>query len=50
MLKTGLIPGGDFVGAPMSEVAAETAKLTDADRQAIAVYLKSVPAVPGKGG
>jgi mono/diheme cytochrome c family protein len=50
VLKTGLIPGGDFVGAPMSEVAAETAKLTDADRQAIAVYLKSVPAVPGKGG
>jgi mono/diheme cytochrome c family protein len=50
VLKIGLIPGGDFVGAPMSEVVSGTAKLTDADRTAIAVYLKSVPPVPGKGG
>jgi mono/diheme cytochrome c family protein len=50
VLKIGLMPSGDFVGAPMSEVVAGTAKLTDADRMAIAVYLKSVPPVPGKGG
>jgi mono/diheme cytochrome c family protein len=50
VLKVGLIPGGDFVGAPMSEVVTGTATLTDADRHAIAIYLKSVPAVPGKGG
>ena len=50
LLRIGLMPGGDFVGAPMSEVVAGTAKLTDADRRAIAVYLKSVPPVPGKGG
>jgi hypothetical protein len=30
----------------MSEVVDGTSKLTDADRSAIAVYLKSVPALP----
>jgi mono/diheme cytochrome c family protein len=49
LLKSGMTPKGDFVAAPMSEVVDGTAKLTDADRMAIATYLKSVPAVPGKG-
>ncbi len=49
LLKSGMTPKGDFVAAPMSEVVDGTAKLTDADRMAIATYLKSLPAVPGKG-
>jgi mono/diheme cytochrome c family protein len=50
LLKSGVTPDGDFVAAPMSEVVEGTAKLTDADRMALATYLKSLPAVPGKGG
>ncbi|MBV8653021.1 MAG: cytochrome c [Alphaproteobacteria bacterium] len=50
VLKFGQLPNGDFVSAPMSEVVTGTAKLTDADRMAIAVYVKSLPPVPGKGG
>jgi mono/diheme cytochrome c family protein len=50
LLKTGITPEGDFVAAPMSEVVEGTSKLTDDDRRAIAVYLKSLPAVGGKGG
>ncbi|MEI9985671.1 MAG: cytochrome c [Aliidongia sp.] len=50
LLKSGMTPDGDFVAAPMSEVVDGTAKLTDADRMALATYLKSGPAVPGKGG
>ena len=45
-LKIGLLPDGDFVGAPMGEVVEQsTGRLTDADLEAIAVYLESVPAV-----
>jgi mono/diheme cytochrome c family protein len=43
VLKTGQLPDGDFVGSLMAEVVNGTSKLTDADRQAIAVYLQSVP-------
>jgi mono/diheme cytochrome c family protein len=50
VLKTGIPPDGDAVAAPMSEVVEGTAKLTDADRTAIAVYLKSLKPLPGKGG
>jgi mono/diheme cytochrome c family protein len=50
VLKFGQLPNGDFVSAPMSEEVTGTAKLTDADRMAIAVYVKSLPPVPGKGG
>jgi mono/diheme cytochrome c family protein len=50
VLKTGMTPEGDFVAAPMSEVVDGTAKLSDADRMAIAVYVKSLPPVAGKGG
>ncbi|HEX7967316.1 MAG TPA: hypothetical protein VF502_03795, partial [Stellaceae bacterium] len=50
LLKTGITADGDVVAAPMSEIVEGTAKLTDADRRAIGVYLKSVPTLPGKGG
>ena len=44
LLKDGITPDGDFVGAGMSEVVANTAKLDDGDRHAIAVFLKALPA------
>ena len=50
LLKTGITADGDVIAAPMSEIVEGTAKLTDADRKAIAVYLKSLPALLGKGG
>ncbi len=49
LLKTGFTPQGDFVSAPMSEVVEATGNLTDADRRAIAAYLKTLPPLPGKG-
>lgn len=49
-LKTGITPSGDVVGAPMSEVVDGVGKLDEADRLAIAAYLKSLPPQPGKGG
>ena len=45
VLRTGQLPDGDFVGAMMGEVVNSTSKLTDADRQAIAVYIQSLPPV-----
>ena len=42
LLKTGLTPGSDQVGSGMKAVVRGTTKLTDADRHAIAVYLKNV--------
>ena len=45
LLKTGQTPDFDFVGGLMGEVVRNTSRLDDADRRAIAVYLKSVPAV-----
>lgn len=50
LLKLGIKQNGDFVAAPMSEVVEGTARLSDADRLAIAIYLQSVPPLPGKGG
>jgi mono/diheme cytochrome c family protein len=45
-LKNGILPDGDVAGSLMAEVIDQgTSKLTDADRAAIAVYLKSLPAV-----
>lgn len=44
-LKDGNTPEFDFVGGTMAEVQKNMAKLPDADRQAIAAYLKAVPAV-----
>lgn len=46
LLSLGVTPKGDFVAGPMAEVVAGTAKLTDADRHAIAVYVKSLPPLP----
>jgi mono/diheme cytochrome c family protein len=46
LLKDGQTPDFDFVGGAMAEVVKNTARLTDADRRAIAVFLRSVPAVP----
>ncbi len=42
LLKTGMTPDSDFVGSGMRAVVRGTSQLTDADRHAIAVYLKSV--------
>ena len=46
LLKTGQTPEFDFVGAGMGDVVRGTATLSDADRHAIAVYLKSLPPLP----
>jgi mono/diheme cytochrome c family protein len=43
LLTDGHTPDFDEVGAPMSAVVKDTARLTEEDRQAIAAYLKSVP-------
>jgi mono/diheme cytochrome c family protein len=45
LLKTGITPDSDQVGSGMKAVVRGTSKLTEADRHAIAVYLKSVPPV-----
>ena len=49
LLKDGQTPDFDFVGGAMNEVVSDTAALTDADRKAIAIYLKTVPAKPFAG-
>lgn len=47
-LKTGFRPDGDVAGGAMGEVIEEsTSRLTDADRAAIATYLRSLPPLPG---
>ncbi len=48
MLETGQLPDGDAVGGTMTAVATNTGYLSAQDRQAMAAYLKSLPAVPGK--
>lgn len=45
LLKTGQTPEFDFVGGAMGEVVRNTSRLDDADRRAIAIYLKSLPAI-----
>lgn len=51
-LETGNKPNGDVVGGPMGEVVQGTSAgykdLTDADRQAITRYLKSIPPIRNK--
>ena len=44
-LKSGFTPDFDSAGGEMFEVVQNTAQLTDADRAAIAAYLKAVPAI-----
>jgi mono/diheme cytochrome c family protein len=46
-LETGFKPDGDSMGGQMALVQRKMAKLTKEDREAIAAYLKSVPAVAG---
>lgn len=46
LLETGQTPDFDFVGSGMAEVVKGTSQLTDADRRAIALYLKSIKPVP----
>ncbi len=47
-LKTGFLPDGDFVGGAMIEaIESTTSRLTDADREAISIYLLSPPPTPG---
>ena len=45
LLKDGQTPDFDFVGGAMGEIVRNTSRLDDADRRAIAVYLKSLPAI-----
>jgi hypothetical protein len=43
----GMTPDGDFTGASMGSVITDnTSRLTDGDRNAIATYLQSLPALP----
>ena len=46
-LRSGFTPDGDRVGGPMTEVVRSTAQLSDEDRTAIGVYIKSLPAAGG---
>ena len=46
-LTDGMTPDADRVGGSMIEVVRNTAQLTEADRDAMAAYLKSLPAVEG---
>jgi len=48
LLETGLTPENDAVGSTMADVALNTARLSAADREAIAAYLKALPPRPGK--
>jgi mono/diheme cytochrome c family protein len=45
-LESGFMPDFDTVGGSMVEVQENLARLPDADRKAIAAYLKSLPARP----
>jgi hypothetical protein len=45
MLRSGFTPDGDRVGGPMTEVVRSTSQLSDGDRHAMAVYIKSLPPV-----
>jgi mono/diheme cytochrome c family protein len=46
MLATGMTPDGDFLGSGMGEVVLGTAKLTQADRDAIIAYIRTLPPRP----
>ncbi|HEX2655389.1 MAG TPA: cytochrome c [Xanthobacteraceae bacterium] len=47
LLKTGTDPEGDSVGASMAAVVRNMGQLTDADRAAMAAYIKSLSPVAG---
>jgi mono/diheme cytochrome c family protein len=46
-LTDGMTPDAGLVGGNMIEVVSNTTKLTEADRMAVATYIKSLPAVEG---
>lgn len=46
LLKTGFTPEFDSVGGSMAPVVRNTSQLSDADREAMAEYLKSLPPLP----
>ncbi|HEX5210259.1 MAG TPA: cytochrome c [Pseudolabrys sp.] len=46
-LIDGMTPDADMVGGNMVDVVRNTAKMTEADRKAIAAYIKSLPPVEG---
>jgi mono/diheme cytochrome c family protein len=48
VLTDGHTPEFDFVSGAMAEVVKSTSRLTDADRRAIAFYLRSIPAIPSR--
>ena len=49
LLKSGITPDGDVVGAQMGEVVEHsTSRLTDQDVRAIVAYLKSLPPIENK--
>jgi mono/diheme cytochrome c family protein len=48
MLDSGMTPDGDRVGGSMVDVVRNTSQLSKADRDAMAVYIKSLPAVEGR--
>jgi mono/diheme cytochrome c family protein len=48
LLESGLTRDSDSVGSTMADVVLNTAKLSPADRAAMAAYLKSLPPRPGK--
>jgi mono/diheme cytochrome c family protein len=45
VLTDGQTPDFDFVGGAMAEMVRNTARLDDADRRAIAAYLRSIPPI-----
>jgi mono/diheme cytochrome c family protein len=47
ILERGKTPDGDSVGGAMAKVVRDTSRLSDADRDAIAVYIKSLPPIEG---
>ena len=47
LLKTGDTPDGDSVGGAMVAVIRNTSQVSDEDRNAMAVYIKSLPPVEG---
>jgi mono/diheme cytochrome c family protein len=46
MLSSGMTPDGDFLGSGMADVIEGTAKLTQADRDAIIAYIRTLPGRP----
>jgi mono/diheme cytochrome c family protein len=47
LLETGETPDGDTIGGEMAKVTVNTGKLSAADREAMATYVRSLPPVEG---